>query len=699
MPEWKRPNSTDTVIAHISDLHFGAHNQTECWEITARFLRDEVQPALILATGDIVDSPNGPNYDKAKKALDALQKPYYVCAGNHDRHAKGNVARRWARLMGRGDTAALFDQTFSHRIALPDNLMKPGMIGSPWQVGILGVDSSIRADFFARGYLDPKVFPDLETKALNPDLDLVILLVHHHLQPIRQLETDRQESPKDLANLTYLVNSGNFLECLARAHVDIVLHGHEHAAHWARYGSLEGAKRELCVLGAGSATGNHASHGCRPKNISFNVIVISANRSATLRVVDYDGSTWRTREEIPLFDSIGARRLRLLRRAGKLASELNSLVTKYVEFTRERDILVHWMYRNWVLEKSEFEQVVENSTGFPAEGLLQIKPATGQPQNFPFSFIKHPKRDHAWYFKQDIGEEFLNQPVQIDLTFKWLGGGLLTRQELEPVFESHAAGLLRRDGYEFTSIRALGAVGYTQLVLALPEELAPENLEIKVYDEQYTSYPDEAEELKNRLVELGPGRYSLFVPYPRENWWYALAWRPVMTASPSESERLFQQAAHERGNDLLAEFRKGLNSDSLRSSARLSLYVPAIGRAAERTGNLQPEISADASYSPPARMSGKGDESAIGQALWGVLVITPRPNEDDDPEAYGFLPDEKVVMALPVKFGWSSSAPWGVVRLGIISLAAAQEITSVGYLESALAPAVLRMLTKALAPS
>jgi len=108
MPAWQGNQTLDTVIAHISDLHFGAHNQMECWEIIARFLREQVKPALILATGDIVDSPSGPLYDEAKRALDALQSPYYVCAGNHDRHAKGNVGRRLARLFGRGDTAALF---------------------------------------------------------------------------------------------------------------------------------------------------------------------------------------------------------------------------------------------------------------------------------------------------------------------------------------------------------------------------------------------------------------------------------------------------------------------------------------------------------------------------------------------------------------------------------------------------------------
>ena len=508
---------------------------------------------------------------------------------------------------------------------------------------------------------------------------------------------DRQSSPKDLANLTYLVNSGIFLETLAKAHVDIVLHGHEHAAHWARYGSLEGGKRELCVLGAASATGAHSTHGCRPKDISFNAIVISANRTASLQVLEYDGASWRTKEVVTLFDSGGARRLRLLRRAGKVVSELNSLVTKYVEFTRERDIVIHWMYRNWVLEKSEFEQVIENSTGLPDEGLLEIKLATGESQSFKLEFRDHPERDHTWYFKQDIGAKFLNQPAQIDLTFKWLGGGLLTDQELKPVMESKAAGLLRREGYEFSSIRALGAVGYIQLVVVLPEELAPEHLEIKVYDEQFNSYPVEEQELQNRLVKLSAGRYSLLVPYPREKWWYTLAWRPAKKGRPYQSEKTFQQAASARGDELLRAFRNGLYSDSLRKSARLSLYVPQ-SEGAARTGNLQPEL-AEVAHEPPLTMSGKGDESAIGQALWGMFVITARPEESENPEAYGFLPDEKFVIALPVKFGWTSTSPWGAVRVGIVSAEAAQAITTVGSLESALAPAVLRMLTIALTPS
>jgi len=50
MPAWQATKRSDTVIAHISDLHFGAHNQMECWEIIARFLREQVKPALILAT-------------------------------------------------------------------------------------------------------------------------------------------------------------------------------------------------------------------------------------------------------------------------------------------------------------------------------------------------------------------------------------------------------------------------------------------------------------------------------------------------------------------------------------------------------------------------------------------------------------------------------------------------------------------------
>jgi len=75
-------------------------------------------------------------------------------------------------------------------------------------------------------------------------------------------------------------------------------------------------ERESCACLSRLGYGQSFNPRLSSPEHSFNVIVISANRSASLRVVDYDGSSWRIREDITLFDSIGARRLRLLRSAG-----------------------------------------------------------------------------------------------------------------------------------------------------------------------------------------------------------------------------------------------------------------------------------------------------------------------------------------------------------------------------------------------
>src|SRR5437867_11575750 len=108
MPEWIKPAKEEILVAHISDLHFGSHNQSSCWKKIETFLK-KVQPSLVLVTGDLVDTPKETHYRAARTALDNLGVHYYVCAGNHDRHLKGN---RLTRRLSRHSTAAFFDQEF-----------------------------------------------------------------------------------------------------------------------------------------------------------------------------------------------------------------------------------------------------------------------------------------------------------------------------------------------------------------------------------------------------------------------------------------------------------------------------------------------------------------------------------------------------------------------------------------------------------
>ena len=90
------------------------------------------------------------------------------------------------------------------------------------------------------------------------EIDLGILLVHHHLLPVRALEHARQHSRVDLANVTPLTNAGTLTEAVAAAYIDIVLHGDEHAANWGRDAkNTESGGGETNIIGAGSATRKH----------------------------------------------------------------------------------------------------------------------------------------------------------------------------------------------------------------------------------------------------------------------------------------------------------------------------------------------------------------------------------------------------------------------------------------------------------
>lgn len=258
-------------IAHVSDLHFGlTAGHKDIWDSLKGYFNNSSNRTrfdLVLVTGDIVDSPNRKSYQIAREELDSLNVPngYFVCPANHDRHPRGNALARlaslWNRIAGIPMAPAWFDNLFSDRM--------PGLrhavslsLGPPhnrWKLRLLSMDSSEAARFSAQGFVSLPKLEELAARAtVNDDeADLVLLLVHHHLLPIRALERHTQH-PEDLLNFTTMANAGSFLAALTHAHVDIVLHGHEHQYNWARYGNYHERQVEVNVIGAGS--GNRCGH-------------------------------------------------------------------------------------------------------------------------------------------------------------------------------------------------------------------------------------------------------------------------------------------------------------------------------------------------------------------------------------------------------------------------------------------------------
>jgi 3',5'-cyclic AMP phosphodiesterase CpdA len=137
-----------TRIIHLSDLHFGAENYKACWQVVEQYLQF-LEPDLLLVTGDIADYPSRVIFEEAKHALDSLRVSYFVCAGNHDRHLKGNVASSLIlKVIGKQDAAANFADVFQNHVATPSEF-RVADVGnhSRLKIGVLGLESSQFADY------------------------------------------------------------------------------------------------------------------------------------------------------------------------------------------------------------------------------------------------------------------------------------------------------------------------------------------------------------------------------------------------------------------------------------------------------------------------------------------------------------------------------------------------------------------------
>jgi len=191
-------------IAHLSDLHFGAHRP----ELVAPLIADitHFAPDVIAISGDLTQVASRVEFDQAAEFLAALPAPVVAVPGNHDipkiaiLERMIDPRRRWKR-----------------RIA-PNT--EPGVILPG--LAVLGLDTVRRAqahlDWSAGGISDRRL-ARLMARVAAAHPRTVVVVCHH---PLRH--------PAWAWNRALPVGAGRALEAMRRAGVAAILSGHLHHA-------------------------------------------------------------------------------------------------------------------------------------------------------------------------------------------------------------------------------------------------------------------------------------------------------------------------------------------------------------------------------------------------------------------------------------------------------------------------------------
>ncbi|HYB90359.1 MAG TPA: metallophosphoesterase [Candidatus Binataceae bacterium] len=670
-------------LAHISDLHFGLSGQTATWNLLKDHLKDQIKPDLILITGDLADNPK---QELFREALDALIDlctgprgitPCWVCPGNHDRFWHGN--RLWESKLGQWLwRPSSFESYFNWFLATLGN--QTNLVLGPqtnrWTLRILGLDSSREADRFARGRISlPELQRIADTMLGSSDIDLGLMLVHHHVLSVRALEQKNQNSPLKLLNVTSLTNSGSLLEALACAHVDVVLHGHEHAANWGRYTTITGGGGETTVIAAGSSTGVADSVRCEQDHGTYNLFELWPDRSVTMRVRKWNAGQWDAGTYYRLFESEDVRRSRSLRRSGQILERpTTSEIVKSVQFTRDGDGRVHEARSDWLIEENKWSLLVSNDTGVPTDLNIRFRRPNGREWRPPVDLVfkalgkKNADDPRQFYFDCNVDPAVAGEPLGVQLSYNWQGGAVLTADEMDIVKKMPEAGPLRRLGYEFAAATAVSSLRTLRLLVEVPAEVAPADADVQVFQQeakgdphQFSSPPD----LVSCLRVIRTGVYALTVPYPLKNYRYVIAWEPPRR-EPSPKAARFIWYARRNGLQLARLFHQSV-APNWGDDVVCSMYVPE----GARQSRLELLGSWPALGTPRPSPVDLHENSEVMSEAWrgnvGSSAIVPEERRVLEAPALGMLDDERALVAVPVRLSDEDdfAPPPGVIRVGI----------------------------------
>jgi 3',5'-cyclic AMP phosphodiesterase CpdA len=245
-----------TVIAHVSDLHIGAHDPAA----TASLAGDvaAARPALTVVTGDCTMRARLREFRQAAALLAGLPEPRLVVAGNHD-VPLGPVAR----------LLRPYSRYRAHLCAdLDPVVVLPGVIA-------LGLNSMPRWRWKSGAVTRRQAAAVVDTLGVITTDTVRVLALHH---------------PPFVGGLARLVGRRCLTEALVEARVDLVLAGHTHRPRVRDVELVAGARvHRLVEVVAGTAT----SRRTRGVGRSWTLISVD-DRTVSVQVRYQDGDGWRT---------------------------------------------------------------------------------------------------------------------------------------------------------------------------------------------------------------------------------------------------------------------------------------------------------------------------------------------------------------------------------------------------------------------
>jgi 3',5'-cyclic AMP phosphodiesterase CpdA len=248
-----------TRLAHLSDLHFGAHDERLVQAVDRQM--DELKPDLVVISGDFTQRARTEQFRDACEFLRRLRDRGHDVLGvpgNHDVPLY-DVLRRFLSPLAR--YRRFIDDSLCPFVELPG-------------VAVLGINTA-RSFTFKDGRINKDQVAFIrETFSRTPSEAVRILVTHH---PLFALEVGGEvERPIGRQALA--------LDVVEQSGVDMVLAGHNHHASSQDASDLVTRAGGVLVVQAGTATSTRV----REQEQSFNTIDI-ADGSATITVHAWKG--------------------------------------------------------------------------------------------------------------------------------------------------------------------------------------------------------------------------------------------------------------------------------------------------------------------------------------------------------------------------------------------------------------------------